>query len=443
MVVGKHLIDTKIVNEIRENLNELKKNIRKIEAERDLELSFEEKFVKKSELMYLLNEKFENFLNGGLLEKDVDEIMKLEILLNHLASELPVESRVNKIKKIINNYNLPYLEIKLLDIKGKKFLIAEVDEEKIDENPLENKFYEELNKNKVFEREDGFYYVTKGLYIHENENGSAIIDLINERCYVAKNITNLQYNNILILEQQNKQELYLIDKKRKLRGNSRWLNEKVIELEKSEGEKEIFLLHESKYFKIEFIKKQGKYYEYKVKGNKKIEQENLINEVELNEKNGETNKKIEGKLAKKVLLSENYNLINIGSYENLKVKEFKDGIEVLEFRNNNKRAKSIDTTKIKDLIKYSEREVKNEKNKKLIILKNGEEVKKIAFYEHLYEEGVKLELTSINTSYSRMCLNIEVIYKTKENSLKIYYNIFPWMLDLDFDLDVDPIIIKE
>lgn len=439
MIVGKYFTDTKIVNEIRKNLNELKKNIRKIEDKRDSALFKEEKFVKKSKFMYLLNEKFENFLNGGLLENNVCEINELKILLDYLASELPVENRVNKIKEIISNFNLSDLEIKLLDIMDKKVLITEVDGEKIDENPLEDKFYKELNKNKVFEQEDGFYCVTKGLYIHENENGSTIIDLVNEKCYVAKNIINLQYNNILILEQQNKQELYLIDKKRKLRGNCRWLNEKVIELEKSEGEKEIFLLHESKYFKIEFIKKQGKYYEYKVKDNKKIEQENLISEVELNERNGETNKKIEEKLVKKVLLSENYDLINIGSYENLKIKEFEDGIEVLEFRNNNKRVKFTDTVKVSDSFEYLEREIKNEKNKKLIILKNGEEVKKIAFYEHLHEKGVKLELTSINTSYSGMCLNIEVIYKTKESSLKIYYNIFPWMLDHD----IDPIIIKE
>lgn len=434
MIVGKHFTDTKIVNEIRKNLNKLKKKIRKIEAKRDSELSKKEKFVKKSKFMYLLDEKFENFLNGGVLANDIYEIMELEMFLNNLASELPVENQVNKIKEIISNFNLSDLEIKLQDIIVenevdkkkivKKVLITEVDGEKKDKNLLEDKFYKELNKNKVFEQEDGFYYVTKGLYIHENENGPTIIDLVNEKCYVAKNIINLQYNNILILEQQNKQELYLIDKKRKLRGNCRWLNEKVIELEKSKGEKEIFLLHESKYFKIEFIKKQGKYYEYKVKDNKKIEQENLISEENLNGRNGETNKSIEEKLEKKILLSENYDLINIGSYENLKIKEFEDGIEVLEFRNNNKREKFTDTIKIKNSIEYSERETIDEKNIKIIVLENGKELQKIAFYEYLYEKEEKFKLIKVNYSYCKFYLNIKGTYESKENSKEINCEVF-------------------
>lgn len=427
MRVGKHFRDAKIENEIRNNLNELKKNLRKIEAERDSELSFEEKFIKKSDYIYLVDEGFENFLSGGLLENDICEKMELKMLLDYLAreiKELPIINRVNKIKSILDNFNLSNVEIKLSDLGLKKELIAEVDGEEMDKNTLENDFYEELNKHKFFEKEDGFYYIKKGLYIHENENGSTVLDLAKRKYYMAKNIINMQYNNILILEQENKQELYLIDKKRKLKGSCIELSEKVIELEKSEGEKETFLLHERKYFKIRFIKKQGKYYEYEVKDNKKIEQENLINGVELNERNGETNKDIEGKLAKKVLLSENYDLINVGSYENLKIKEFEDEIEVLEFRNNNKRTKFTDTTKIKNSIEYSEREIIDEKNIKINILKNGRELKKIAFYEYLYEKEEKFKLTKVDYLYCNFCLNIKVIYESKEKSKEIECKFF-------------------
>lgn len=440
MIVGKHFIDTKIIKEIRDNLNELKKNIRKIEAEKDLKLSFEEKFVKKSEFIYLIDEIFENFLNGGLLANDRSEIMELEMFLDYLASEikeLSITNRVNKIKWIIDNFNYSNVEIELLDIKGEKSLITQVDG-KEDKNTLTDNFYEELNKNKVFEQQDGFCYITKGLYIHENENGAAIIDLTKERYYPAKGIVNMKDNNILILEQENKQELYLIDKKRKLKGSCIKLSKKVIKLEKSEGEKEIFLLHESKYFKIEFIKKHGKYYEYEVKDNKKIEQENLISEMKLNKTNEKTNKNIEGKLAKKVLLSENYNLINIGSYENLRIKGFEDGIEVLEFRNNNKRVKFTETIKINSL-EYSDREVIDEKNIKIIVLEDGKELKKYGFYEYHYEKENKFKLNKINYSYDNPCLNIEVIYKLKENSVKINYNNFLRI----FDIEVPPIIIRE
>lgn len=418
MLITEYRTTTELVKKIKIELTLLRKAItdyEKLESKMSDEQEF---FLKRSELIPEINELFLNFLSENMrcLKKEVyleEEINFVKDKLDELLEKIDrkyVITIADRIKELLDRFELSTLRIEKKKSKDKEVLVTEIDGTEVDRIFLNKEIYKKLELNKIFNEGESLVYIRPNLYIYQNKT---ILDFKNEKKIDVDIIEEYLDNNILILQTGKKKKLYLIDKKKERKGSCEIYHDKVIVL----NEKEYFLLHENQYYKMNFLKKNKGYYEYQIsESKKKIEEEEFIH----NEVDSFINKKENRKLEKKVVLTEDYKVVHIGAYDKMFIKRIEPKIDILRFVGNNQKLTG------KNIEDFLEVDLAREKNEKYIFIKDGVIIYKLAFPEYIFKEEITLTLEKVELDIQPLIVYLKVKYKKNKTKEEINLRLFPY-----------------
>lgn len=425
MLITEYRTTTELVKKIKIELTLLRKAItdyEKLESKMSDEQEF---FLKRSELIPEINELFLNFLSENMrcLKKEVyleEEINFVKDKLDELLEKIDrkyVITIADRIKELLDRFELSTLRIEKKKSKDKEVLVTEIDGTEVDRIFLNKEIYKKLELNKIFNKGESLEYIRPNLYIYQNKT---ILDFKNEKKIDVDIIEKYLDNNILILETGKKKKLYLIDKKKERKGSCEIHHDKVIVL----NEKEYFLLHENQYYKMNFLKKDKGYYEYQIsESKKKIEEEEFIH----NKVDSFINKKENRKLEKKVVLTEDYKVVHIGAYDKMSIKRIEPKIDILRFVGNNQKLTE------KNIEYFLEVDLAREKNEKYIFIKDGVIIYKLAFPEYIFKEKedtlkdkIALTLEKVELDIQPTIVYLKAKYKKNKTKDEINLRLFPY-----------------